>query len=155
MRLKRCGATLGLMRDSALAQCLNPEASANRVFWLTPKGRGLQKLCSTARRRPAPEHFAPDLDWSLYGEINSSTRSLVVLHLREPMQPARIKRLLYHRDSRIKLSAGNAARTMRFLRARGVVEPVFVGRRRLPQYQLTEVGRTFRDLLQRARAVPS
>lgn len=149
--LKKCTDAFALMGLAGLTVCLNPAASCGRVFWLTDKGKTLHRLCAAARKALPPDYFFPKLDWTTYGEVTSASRSLVVRSLNEPMQPAQLKRLLYHKNSSIKLSANNTARVMRFLLEKELVEQVWVRRRVFPLYRLTGKGEVCRDLLNGAR----
>lgn len=149
--LKKCTDALKLMSKAKLVGCLNPEANWSRIYWLTDLGTAWQEVCNVARRIEQPEYFVPEMDWSVYGQVRTTARSAVVQHLREPMHPFRLKRAIYHRDPRSKLTSHNTARTMRFLYRKQVVERVWLRKRKHPLYQLTQRGRTCRELLQRAR----
>lgn len=149
--LKKCTDALSLMKRSRITVCLNPTAPCGRVYWLTDRGVTLQRLCALASNTVPPAHFVPDLDWSIYGEVTSASRSLVIRSLNVPMQPSRLKRVLYHSDPRTRLSANNAARVMRFLLQKGVVERVWLRRRGFPLYRLTPRGVACRELMNRVR----
>lgn len=148
--LKKCTDALALMNRAGVTVCLNPAASCGRVYWLTDRGATLQRLCALASKASPPAHFVPNLDWSVYGEVTSASRSLVIKSLNEPIQPSRLKRVLYHKDPSTRLSANNAARVMRFLLEKEVVERVWPRRRGFPLYRLTPRGEACRDLLNRA-----
>lgn len=151
MTLNRSCDNVRMLRDAGYVDCLNSSAKSGRVHWLTQRGLRAQQIYfrrSGSRKQLAP---VPDVDWALYGRVCSAQRSIVIRTLKEPMQPATIKRRAFARDPSIRMSANNARDVIYFLLKRGVVEAVAPKRGAHSQYQLTALGRQFQMLLSRVR----
>lgn len=152
--LKRSSEAMVDLWTAGCLACLNPEARTGRVYWLTRVGAACQAYIFTRRGVAVPKHFFPDVDWDLYGHVCSSHRRAVLVTLRAPMQPARIKRAALFRNPSLRMSANNCRDTVRFLLGARVVRQVWVKKQRHPLYELTKEGRTMRELLVRATRRP-
>ena len=151
MNLNGSCETIRELRDSGHVECLNPDATTGRVYWLTSRGTKIQRLLYKERDVRMPNRSFPEVDWRLYGRVCSTHRSIVVRTLNEPMQPARIKRRAYSRDPSIRMSANNTRDVIRFLLKYGVVKRVYRKKAAHPLYQLTTPGLQYQMLLRRAR----
>lgn len=130
--------------------CLNPDATANRLHWLTDLGVECQTRMRGADGRPTVNPILPDLPWSLYGELLFRHRAAVVLALNGPVRACEIRRRAISRDPGLRMSANNTRDVMRFLVDRGVAKPATVPELRYPHFALTELGLQLRQLIERA-----
>lgn len=142
----KCQYAITTLTKSELLHCVNPTARRGRLYYLTKQGAAEQAKLRKERKLPVAPKL-PDVDWDLYGWVCFSHRSLVVKTLTRPMQPPRIKKVAYGNDKSIRFSADNCRAVIREFRARGIVEPVFRRKKKHPQYQLTEAGLQFQELL--------
>jgi predicted transcriptional regulator len=67
------------------------------------------------------------------------------------MQASAIKRRAVFQNPQLRMSANNVRDVMRYLLCKGLVRKVTLGRRRHPRYTVTDLGKTFQELLARAR----
>jgi DNA-binding PadR family transcriptional regulator len=146
----QCSHALEKLSKYGLLRCMNPSARRSRLYWLTRLGKAWQRRLRQLDKLSPAVHDCPDLDWPLFGDVCFSHRAAVIRALTEPMQPAHIKRRLILKDQQIKISANNIRDVIRFLHARGVVEPVVVRKRAHPLYRLTETGKQMQRLLLQA-----
>ena len=137
---------IGRLKSRGIVYCLNPGSPSSRLFWLTAKGKKVQ-----SELLPNPiNHDCPNIDWTHYGAICFSHRSIVVKTLRSPMQPAAIKRVATRNDPSIRFSANNCRDAIRFLSRIHVVKPVLERKKKFPRYELTESGKHMQRLLWQA-----
>jgi len=150
----QCSYVLERLSKHGLARCINPSARRSRLYWLTRLGKAWQRRLRHLDRLRPITHDCPDFDWQLYGEICFNHRAAVVRVLSESMQPAQIKRKALFRNSKIRISANNVRDVIRFLQAKGIVEPVVFRKRVHPLYRLTDVGKQMQRLLLQAEVAP-
>jgi predicted transcriptional regulator len=148
--LMACCETIRALVRNGFLECLNDPATMSRVYWLTHDGARRQKQTYRANSLEPPNHFVPNVDWTLYGTLCTSHRSAVIRHLSWAMQPSQLKRKAVFSDPFLTMSANNCRDVLRYLLAQGVVEPVRKMGVRHPLYQLTEAGKQYRELLMRA-----
>ena len=118
---------------------------------MTPQmSRGIASTTFKDKGLPSIEHFYPDIDWTLYASICYSQRSAVIKALEEPLQPVVNKRRAKFQNPNLRMSANNVRDIIRFFLSKGLVQQVWIRAQAHPRYQLTGLGRVFRDLLQRA-----
>ena len=152
--MKRGSEAISAMARTGCLVCLTPLARFGRVYWLTELGVLCQRVVRQDRGRPPAEHFAPDADWDIYGQLCSSHRRTVVLTIGEPISPAAIKRVARAKSSLLRMSANNVRDVIRFLMAARVVRAVRQRKRRHPLYELTWRGKVYQELLRRAAQRP-
>lgn len=137
---------------NSLTTCLNPVAVNSRLYWLTELGKKYQmELCSQLNLS-CSEYELPKIDWQLYGWMCFNHRSAVIKTLTEPMQPSKIKQILRIQRPNIKISANNIRDVVRLLLAKKIVQPVKIKKKAHPRYELTDLGKTFRQLLINSKA---
>ncbi len=138
------------VRDLAahrLVHCLNETSRRSRVYWLTRLGKACQRQLCATQAKPAPERFAPDIDWTLYGWVCYTHRSAIIKALISPMQPATIKRKARSRQADLRMSGNNVRDVMRVFLQRGIVQAVWIRKHAHPLYELTDHGQVFQQLL--------
>ncbi len=147
---KHCTYLFCKLESRGLVRCLNPKANQSRLYWLTEAGKKQQRALRQKRGLPPARHDFPVIDWEQYGSVCFSHRTTVVKTLSEPMQPSKIKRKAFFRDSTIRMSANNVRDVIRYFLKQGIVEPITLPKKAHPLYGLTEIGRHFRRLLVQA-----
>lgn len=130
-----------------LATCLNNAAQRNRVYWLSRLGLACRRRSFRDQEKEMPAPFVPDVDWDLYGQVCHRHRSAIIKALREPMQPAAVKKRARALDPTLRMSGNNARDVMRLFRQRGLVVPLNEAGRRFPRYELAEMAKQMRELL--------
>lgn len=150
-RLKRTCEGVRTLRDSGLVLVLNPEASENRVCWMTYLGASVQQLLYREEGRPLPRRFLPSINWSLYGVCCYRHRRAVLGAIRGSMRAPAIRRRATRNRPDLRMSTNNARDVLSFLVEVGLVSKHAVPRRRQALYSLTHTGRQFQALLDRAR----
>lgn len=147
LSLDACSRVLNELSIYELVQCMNPRARQSRVYWLTALGNQAQaRLHSEFGLAPLERGF-PETDWDLYGWVCYRHRSAVLKALTEPMQPATIKRKARSQNQQLRMSANNVRDIIHLFRQRGIVRPIRHGRKVHLRYELTDLGRTLRNLL--------
>lgn len=133
-----------------LVSCLNPSARRSRLYWLSRHGRSVQRrMRGDARWRPSD---FPTSDWELYGWTCYSHRSAIIKAMAQPLHAAAIRRKASANDPALHLSSNNARDALYLLLDRGVVRRVIREGEPHPLYELTDAGKSCRDLLLRAEA---
>jgi DNA-binding HxlR family transcriptional regulator len=89
----------------------------------------------------------PKLSWDLFSSVCFSHRAAVVKAMRGPMQSSRIKKRALGRDPNLRMSANNVRDVMKYLLSEGIVQKVMIANRPHPRFELTDLGRTFQELL--------
>ena len=136
---------LGQLTLCRMVKCLNPTAKRSRLYWLTSIGILCQKKLND--NLPTALKDLPDIDWQLYGWVCYNHRAAIIKALTEPMQPATIKRRAKQRNTKIRMSANNVRDVMKLFVQKGIVRPVKIRKKAHPHYELTKVGKQFRQLL--------
>lgn len=149
--LDRCSNALLGLQSHKLVRCLNPNATRNRLFWLTRLGKKYQRQLYGGEH---VLHDAPDIDWELYASICFSHRSEVIRSLTFAMQPATLRRRVAFRTPGLRMSANNVRDVIQYLRNHGIVRPVPLKKKSRPGYELTETGQQMRRLLLQAEVQP-
>lgn len=90
------------------------------------------------------------MNWPLYGQLCFNHRSAVIKTLSIPLQPAQIKRKLRMEHPHIHISADNVRDIIRFFKSQKVVQPIYFRKKVYPKYELTQMGKQFKELLMRA-----
>ena len=147
-----CSYLMAKFAKNGLITCLNPMAGNSRLYWLTELGRKCQKDICRKLNLPYAEYSLPNIDWELYGWICFNHRSAIIKTLTEPMQPSKIKQILRRQKPDIKISANNIRDVIRLLLAKKIVQPVKIKKKAHPRYELTYLGKTFRQLLINSKA---
>lgn len=138
-----CSRILSILSRRRLTRCLNLAARRSRLYGLTREGRSLlpPSVSSAVVSPPAPS------DWSTLGWLAFRHRSAILRTLSHPMQPAEIKRRARLHDPTLRMSAGNVREVIRLMLGRGIVARIEGRKHAHPRYQLTEAGRSLRQLL--------
>jgi predicted transcriptional regulator len=147
-----CGNLMGKFTKNSLITCLNPAAGNSRLYWLTEPGKKCQKDICRKLNLPYAEYSLPNIDWELYGWICFKHRSAVIITLTEPMQPSKIKQILRIQKPNVKISANNVRDVIKWLLANKIVQPVKIRKKTHLRYELTDLGKTFRQLLISSKA---
>ena len=142
-----CSYVVAKLVNRGLLTCLNPEARNSRLYWLTDLGMQCRKRLHHDLTLAYEACDLPSIDWSLYGWICFSHRSIVMKTLTEPMQPSEIKRVIRKKKTGMKISANNIRDVVRLLLEKGIVQKVFARKKAHPRYELTDSGNQFRELL--------
>ena len=142
-----CSYVVAKLVTRGVLTCLNPEARNSRLYWLTNFGIQCRRKLHQDLALEYEEYGLPGIDWSLYGWICFSHRSIVMKTLTVPMQPSEIKRTIRKRKTEMKISANNIRDVVRLLLEKGIVQKVFVRKKAHPRYELTDSGNQFRELL--------
>ncbi len=144
-----CSYVVAKFVAKGLLTCLNPEAQNSRLYWLTDLGLRYQKKLCQNQNLPLTQgtHDLPEIDWSLYGWTCYNHRAAVIRNLTEPMQPSEIKRTLRIHKPNVKISANNIRDVVKLLLEKQIVQKVHARKKAHPQYELTEPGKQFRQLL--------
>lgn len=142
-----CSYVVAKLVTKGVLTCLNPEARNSRLYWLTGLGRQSQRKLHQDLGLMYEEFDLPGVDWALYGWICFSHRSIVMKTLTTPMQPSEIKRAIRKRKSGMKISANNIRDVVKLLLEKGIIQKVYVRKKAHPQYELTDSGIQFRELL--------
>lgn len=151
MSLDDCCYVLWELSLYLLVTCLNPQAFRSRLYWLTKSGSACQSRLRREGGLEKKAHDLPIVDWPLYGWVCFSHRSAILKALREPMQPARIKRVARSQDPDLRLSANNVRDVLKLMLKRRIVKRVPGRRKRShPLYARTETGEKLLKLLLRA-----
>ncbi len=126
---------------------VNAATRYSRLYWLTDLGKVSQrKLREKQALRPLAHSF-PDIPWDLYSSVCYSHRSAVLRSLHGPMQAAAVKRRAVFQNPQLRMSANNVRDVMRYLLSTGIARRVEVRKKAHPRYELTDLGRTFQQLL--------
>lgn len=144
----QCSYLICKLTTQKMLVCLNLNSRRSRLYWLTKKGVSKQQELRSNADDVA--HDFPDIDWDAYGHVCFSHRSIVVRTLHEPMQPAKIKRMAWRNDSKIRFSANNCRDAIKFLKAKNVVQPVVIHKKKYLRYELTDQGRHMQRLMWQA-----
>ena len=142
-----CSYVVAKLVTKGLLTCLNQEARNSRLYWLTELGRQCRKRLHQDLGLAYEEYDLPSIDWSLYGWMCFSHRSIVMKTLTIPMQPSEIKRVIRKRKTGMKISANNIRDVVKLLLEKQIVQKVFVRKKAHPRYELTDSGIQFRQLL--------
>ena len=127
--------------------CLNNGTRYNRLHWLTELGKACQqKLRETLALQPLA-HRLPTIPWDRFSSVCYSHRSAVIEAMREPMQAAAIKRKALFQNPQLRMSANNVRDVIQYLLKKGIVARIQIKRKSHPRYELSQLGRTFRELL--------
>ena len=148
----------GISRDSCLhhiwslklrriLRCLNPNTRFSRLYWLTKLGNACQRRHRAIRGLDPPSYRLPDVPWDVYSSVCYRHRAAVIEAIRGQVQAAAVKRRAVARDPLLRMSANNVRDVMKHLLAAELVLKVQMKRKRHPRYELTELGRAFRELL--------
>jgi len=148
-----CSDALLDMAAHGLVSCLNSRATKSRIYWLTRFGARCQRELRIAFNLPSLSHDLPCVDWDLYGWVCFSHRSAIIRILKEPLQPATIKRRARSAFPGLRMSANNVRDVIRLFKARGIVAAVRVRKKKHLRYELTPVGRELQQLLLKAEAL--
>ena len=142
--LDQCSNALLDLQSHKLVRCLNPNATRNRLFWLTRVGKHCQRHLASGAYL---SYDFPDINWELYTSICFSHRGEVIRTLTFAMQPSQIRRRSACRAPGLRMSANNVRDVIRYLRTHGIVRPVGLKKKAHPGYELTEIGLHMRRLL--------
>ena len=136
------------LRLHGVIHCLNKDTSHNRLYWLTALGKACQERLRNGLK-PITHRF-PKIPWDVYSSICYSHRSATIRAMHKPMQAVERKKEARRKDSTLRMSANNVRDVTNDLLKKGIVQRLEVKRKRHPRYELTDLGRTFQELLVRA-----
>lgn len=142
-----CSYILSELAKHQMVFCLNPKANRSRLYWLTDLGKACQQKWRENLCLPPIIYDLPAIDWDLYGWICFNQRKAVIKALKEPLQPATIKRRAKFENPDLRMSANNARDIIRLFLKKGIVRPVKMRKKAHLLYELTEAGNMFRQLL--------
>lgn len=127
--------------------CLNKNTRHNRLYWLTELGKVCQRrLREKLGLKPLTHNF-PNVPWELFSSVCFSHRSVVIKAIHEPMQAAGIKRKALSQNCRLRMSANNVRDVIQYLLKKNLVRKVKFKRKSHPRYELTDLGKMFKELL--------
>ena len=149
LRPEQASALMERFSAIGLVRCLNPFARSSRVYWHTLIGLEFHRELATQACIPT-EARLPRINWSHYGSVCFSHRATVIKTLTRPLQPAEIKRQARFNDPNLRMSANNARDVIRYLKAIGIVQPVYVKNKPHCSYELTDQGIQYQKLLKQA-----
>ncbi len=147
LTLDNCLHLIWGLGQRGLTFCLNPNTRFNRLHWLTPRGKECRRMLREAVGLKRDTLRIPTIPWDLFSSVCFSHRSAVVKAMRGPMQSSRIKKRALGRDPSLRMSANNVRDVMKYLLSEGIVRKVMIGKRSHPRFELTDLGRTFQELL--------
>ena len=136
-----------------VSTCLNPEARNSRLYWLTELGTSCRKQLCQDLNIPYRESDLHSVNWTLFGWICFSHRSIVIKILNDPMQPAEIKRQIRIQKPNTKISANNIRDVIKLFLAEGIVQPIKIRKKAHPRYELTDFGNQLKQLLIQAESI--
>ncbi|MBI9019030.1 MAG: hypothetical protein JEZ07_17400 [Phycisphaerae bacterium] len=142
-----CGNILKDFTIRHITHCLNSNAKSNKLYYLTPLGKQLQKHLCQEFQKDINDYTLPDTDWDLYGWLCFNHRSSIANIITEPMQPSEIKRLLRHRNPNLRINANNIRDIIKLFEKRDIVEKVKIKKKIHPRYKLTKKGKQLQELL--------
>jgi len=147
-----CSYTLAKLARRAIVSCLNPKARNSRLYWITGVGRQCRRQLHQDLNLPEKAYDVPSANWDLYGWVCYSHRAAIIRSMTSPMQPSEVKRVLRVHRANIRISANNIRDVIKLLLEKGLVQKVFVRKKALPRYELTDSGNQFRQLLMQAES---
>ncbi len=150
LKAHTCMSTLRELERHGLLACLNQDARQNRIYWLSKIGLRLQRELRKETGLGELEHFVPDVNWDLYGQVCFGHRAAIISVLGEPMQAAKLRRKACSQNPRLRMSANNARDALRFFSEKGIVERIHVRKKVHPHFVLTKHCLPFQKLLQQA-----
>ena len=142
-----CSYVVAKLVAKGLLTCLNSKARNSRLYWLTDLSIQCRKRLHQDLGMAYEEYDLPGIDWSLYGWMCFSHRSIVMKTLTIPMQPSEIKRMIRKKKTGMKISANNIRDVVKLLLEKQIVQKVYVRKKAHPKYELTDLGKQFRELL--------
>jgi len=150
LTLDHCSVIIKEFAVQKILYCINPTAKRSRLYWLTPKGIKYQNKLRDEKGIRHPNTNIPKMNWDLYGWTCYNNRSAVIKALNEPMQPPKIKKRAYLKDSKLKMTANNVRDIIRLFLSKNIVKSVKLRKKAHPRYELTETGKRMRELLLKA-----
>lgn len=151
LRLDACVHLLRRMTRYGLLFSLNLETRHNPLYWLTDLGIACQRQLRRQSGLGPLTHRVPRVPWDLFSSLCYSHRTAALQAMQGPMQAAEIKRRALFHDPRLRMSANNVRDVMRYFLQHGIVRRLIIRRRSHPRFELTDLGRVFRELLVGAR----
>lgn len=144
---KSCSSALRALAKQGLVRCLNPSAKENRVYWLTNRGKDIQRSIRKKRDlQPLVIEF-PKVDWNLHGWASFRHRAAIIKNLNGQMQPAHVRRVAHRKDPHLRMSANNVRDIMPSLLEKGVIRKIKIRKKAHWRYELTKLGEKLRVLL--------
>ncbi|MCH8823072.1 MAG: hypothetical protein IH984_06140 [Planctomycetes bacterium] len=153
LQREACTFLLWQLSVYCLVKCLNKEARACRLYWLTDSGKDCQRRLLREECLPAIEYNFPRVDWKLYGWVCYRHRSTVLKTMVMPMQPAEIKRRALAQNPLLRMNVNNVLDVLRDFLSNGLVRVLSFSKQKRRIYELTEVGKAFQELLNRAEVM--
>jgi len=153
LQREACTFLLWQLSVYGLVKCLNKEARASRLYWLTDSGEECQRRMFREESLPEDANDFPKVDWKLYGWACYSHRSTILKTLVMPMQPAEIKRRALAQNPLLRMNVNNVLDVLRDFLSKGIVRTTPLPKNKRRIYELTEVGRAFQKLLNRAEVM--
>lgn len=152
MDFPTCSYIISKMTKKGLSYCLNPTARIGRLYFPTAIGLKCQhKLFKLSGKPLPPIYDIPNspIDWTEYGWVCFSHRQTVLRSLTKPMQPSEIKRKITQRSPQARISANNVRDVIYDFLRRGIVRQITLNNQAHRQYQLTDKGLAYQQLLNR------
>ena len=129
---------------------LNEITSNNRLYWLTTLGKRCQAMLREKLSLGPLEYRFPDIPWELYAFACYRHRAAVIKAMRDPMHASEIRRRAVVQNPTLRMSANNVRDVLKPLLRKGIACKFTEPKRTRPKYVLTDLGKTFRELLVRA-----
>lgn len=127
--------------------CVNEGSCYSKLYWPTDLGKACQRKLRESLAMRQLKHCFPNIKWDLFSSVCYSHRSAVIKAIHGQVQAAEIKRKALSQSPKLRMSANNVRDVVQYLLRQGIVQKVKIRRMRHPRYQLTELGKTFRELL--------
>lgn len=153
LQREACTFLLWQLSVYCLVKCLNKEARACRLYWLTDSGKDCQRRLLREERLPAYVYDFPRMDWKLYGWACYRHRSTILKTMVMPMQPAEIKRRALAQNPQLRMNVNNVIDVLQEFLSNGIVRAIPLTKQKRRIYELTDVGRAFQNLLNRAEVM--
>jgi len=140
-----CSYILAECQARGICLCLNAEASSSRLYYLTKLGLKLRQRLTG--NHGTDQVDLDSVDWDLYSWACFRHRSAVVKTLTELMPPPMIRKHLMLKNTNLKISRNNITDILKLLHEKGLIEKVFIKKRKHPWYKPTEQAQQIRKLL--------
>lgn len=146
MSASKCGKILQEMVKRKLICCMTPNVRRSRLYFPTRNGRLCVKEINDRKGIYLQPYILPNIDWKLYGWTCYRHRTAVLKALSKPLQPSEIRRRATWSNPKLCMSANNVRDVIYAFYMRGIVRRIKVKDNPYWLYELTEIGKTFRQL---------
>lgn len=153
LQREACTFLLWQLSVYCLVKCLNKEARACRLYWLTDSGKDCQRRLLREEHCSVNMFDLPKVDWKLYGWVCYKHRSTILRTMVIPMQPAEIKRRALAQNPLLRMNVNNVIDVLQEFMSNGIVRAIPFTKQKRRIYELTEVGKAFQELLNRSEVM--